>query len=277
VLLTVGAIAEDTLQANIDSFFVKLSTTFDRIAANPVIKKKQVSIIDQFFLTQLRRHQVIWSLTRTDEKGISRTEYVRMKDANHEKQDFKKEPWFAQLAKGEESFQGIVKDTGRYYLIWSKPIILAGRQNKIAGAVMMKIDLWDCFQAISRKTDKPFLVYLKKMRFYDQKWDKTYEYRELPLTVPGAGSMTLRVQKDAIVKAPAPETTKVAPPPAVKSPDTSAALAASKAKEKKKPTLNAKIGILIGIAVAAILLVLITVLISWIKNQMIIRSINKGL
>jgi hypothetical protein len=142
---------------------------------------------------------------------------------------------------------------------------------------MMKIDLWDCFQAISRKTDKPFLVYLKKMRLYDQKWDKTYEYRELPLTVPGAGSMTLRVQKVAVAKAPAPETTKVAPPPVVKSPDTSAALAASKAKDKKKSTLNAKIGILIGIALAAILLVLIAVLISWIKNQMIIRSINKGL
>ena len=137
---------------------------------------------------------------------------------------------------------------------------------RMIGVIMMKIDLWDCFQEISQTTDRPFLVYLKKLRFYDHKWKKSYPYTELPLTVPGAGAMTLRVQKEI-----APDTSQAIAQPVTEKTDSTPIAAV-----KKKP-VNAKIGILIGVAGAAVLIVLIAFLISWIKNRLVIRAINKGM
>jgi hypothetical protein len=266
ILITVSASA-DTLQAGIDTFFVQLSGTFDRIASNPAIKKKQLSVVDRYFQSQLKRHQVIRSITKSDAKGVCRTELVRMKDPDHEKQNFKKERWFTDITKGEQEYQTIEKDTGRYYLVWSRPITTGETATpRIIGVIMMKIDLWDCFQEISQTTDKPFLVYLKKLRFYDHKWKKDYPYTEHPLTVPGAGAMTLRVQKEM-----APDTSQAIAQPVLEKTDSTPVVAV-----KKKP-VNAKLGILIGVAGAAVLLVLIALLISWIKNRLVIRAINKGM
>jgi hypothetical protein len=266
ILFTVSASA-DTLQAGIDTFFVQLSGTFDHIASNPATKKKRLSVVDRYFLSQLKRHQVIRSITKSDAKGVCRTELVRMKKPNHKKQNFKKEQWFTNIARGEQEYQTIVRDTGRYYLVWSKPITTSATVTpRIIGVIMMKIDLWDCFQEISQTTDKPFLVYLKKLRFYDHKWKKSYPYTEHSLTVPGAGAMTLRVQKEM-----APDTSQ-----AVAQLETAKIDSTPVAAAKKKP-VNAKIGILIGVAGAAVLVVLIAFLISWIKNKLVIRAINKGM
>lgn len=267
ILFTISASADDTLQAGMDTFFVQLTGTFDRIASSPAVKKKQLSTVDRYFLSQLKRHQVIRSITKADAKGVCRTELVRMKDPNHEKQNFKKEQWFTKIAGGEQEYQSMVKDTGRYYLVWSKPITTSSTATpRIIGVIMMKVDLWDCFQELSRTTDRPFLVYLKKLRFYDHKWKKSYPYTEFPLTVPGAGAMTLRVQKEM-----APDTTRAVVQPVTEKIDSTPVAAI-----KKKP-VNPKIGILIGVAGAAVLVVLIALLISWIKNQLVIRAINKGM
>jgi hypothetical protein len=266
ILFTVSASA-DTLQAGIDTFFVQLSGTFDRIASNPAVKKKQVSVVDHFFQSQLKRHQVIRSITKSDAKGVCRTELIRMKDPSHEKQNFKKEQWFTNIAKGEQEYQTIVKDTGRYYLVWSRPITTGKAATpQVIGVIMMKIDLWDCFQEFSQTTDKPFLVYLKKLRFFDHKWKKNYPYTELPLIVPGAGAMTLYVQKEM-----APDTSQAIAQPVTEKTDSTPVVAV------KKKSVNAKIGILIGVTGAAVLLVLIALLISWIKNRLVIRAINKGM
>ena len=105
VLFTVGVSADDTLQAGIDSFFVELYGTFDRIASNNAVKMKRLSVVDRYFLSQLKRHQVIRSITKADVRGICRTEMVRMRGSNHEKQNFKSERWFTHIAKGEQEYQ----------------------------------------------------------------------------------------------------------------------------------------------------------------------------
>jgi hypothetical protein len=272
ILSAANASADDTLQAGIDSFFVQLSGMFDRIASNPAVKKKRRATVDGYFLSQLKRHQVIRSLTKTDTKGVCRTEMVRISGANHQKQDFKKEQWFKAIARGESEYHTTVKDTGRYYLVWSKPIMTSSSANpKMIGVIMMKIDLWDCFQEISQSTDKPFLVYLRKMRFYDHKWKKSYAFTDQSLAVPGVSAMTLRMQKET-APVPAPDTTPVIAQPAAEKPDSTPVVAA-----KKKLAVNAKIGILIGIAGAALLLIFIALFIHWIKNKMVIRAINKGM
>ena len=256
------------MQAGIDTFFVKLSGTFDRIASDPAVKKKQLSVVDRYLLGQIKRHKVIRSISKTDAKGICRTELVRMNTPNHKKQNFKKERWYTDIIKGEQEYQTIVKDTGRYYLVWSKPITTgATKTPRIIGVIMMKTDLWDCFHEFSQTTDKPFAVYLKKLRLYNHKWKKSYPYTEYALTVPGAGVMTLRVQKET-----PPDTSSAVAPTVTEKIDSTPAAA-----EKKKPVMDAKIGILIGVAGAAVLLLLIAVLIAWIKNKLVIRAINKEL
>ena len=265
VLFSVSASA-DTLQAGIDTFFVRLSGTFDRIASNPAVKKKRLSVVDRYLLSQIKRYKVIRSITKASVKGICRTELVRMNRPNHKKQNFKKEQWFASIVKGEQEYHTMVKDTGRYYLVWSKPIMTSMTATpRIIGVIMMKIDLWDCFQEFSQTTDQPFGVYLKKMRLYNHKWKKSYPYTEYPLSVPGTGGMTLRVQKET-----APDTSMAVTQPVAAKADSTPVAAA-----KKKPVLSAKIGILIGVAGAAVLLLLVAVLISWIKNKLVIRAIDK--
>jgi hypothetical protein len=270
----------DTLQAGIDTFFIRLSGDFDRIAANQIVKKRQTSVIDPYFFRQLKRHQVVRSITRTDAKGVRLTEMVRMKGADHSKQNMKEEKWFSEIVRGAQEYHALEKDTGRYYLIWSKPVTASGASSarSIAGVVMMKIDLWDCFQEISNSIEPPFLVHLKKVTFYDHKWKKTYEYDEVPLSVPGAEEMTLRTQKIVAAPVPAPDTIPaVAKPEPAKIDSTPAQAGFSLAKVKTKLMKNKKIGIIAGVAGAAFLLVIIALLVSWIRNQMVIRAIDKEL
>jgi hypothetical protein len=272
-----ATVSADTLQAGIDTFFIRLSGEFDRIAANPVVKKNRPAVIDPYFLRQLKRHQVIRSITKTDAKGILVTELVRMKDANHEKENLKKEQWFAEIVKGAQEYHAMDKDTGRYYLIWSKPVVAAGAAKTIMGVVMMKIDLWDCFQELSQSTETPFLVFLKKTRFYDHKWKKTYAYDEVPLSVPGAEAMTLRTQKNVATPAPASDSNlAVAKLEPTKVDSTPIQAGPTKSSVKTILQKHKKIVIVAGIAGILILGMILFMLVSWIKNKMVIHAINKG-
>jgi hypothetical protein len=271
-----ATVSADSLQAGIDTFFIRLSGEFDRIAANPAVKKRRPAIIDAYFLRQLKRHQVVRSITRTDAKGVRVTEMVRIKGANHEKQSMKKEQWFAEIVKGAREYHTLERDTGRYYLIWSKPVVAAGAAKKIAGVVMMKIDLWDCFQELSNSAETPFLVFLKKTRFYDHKWKKTYEYDEVPLSVPGANEMTLRVQKIVAAAVPAPDSNlAVAKPESTKIDSTPAQAGSTKPDVKTILLKYKKIVIVAGIVGVLFLGMLVVLLVSWIKNKMVIRAINR--
>jgi hypothetical protein len=267
-----AAVSADSLQAGIDSFFIRLSADFDKIAVNPVVKKRQPGVIDPYFLRQLKRHQVVRSIVRTDAKGVSVTEMVRMKGANHENENYKKEQWFTEIVKGAQEYHALEKDTGRYYLIWSKPVVSV-KAKTIVGVIMMKVDLWDCFQEISNSTETPFLVFLNKTRFYDHKWKKTYDYDEVPLSIPGANDMTLRMK--TIVAAPTPPDTI----PAVVKPEMakidSAPAPAGSTSLKTTLLKNKKILAVAGIAGIVFLGVLLFLLVSWIRNQMVIRSIDK--
>ena len=271
-----ATVSADSLQTSIDTFFIRLTGDFDRIAANPAVKKKRPAVIDAYFLRQLKRHQVIRSITRTDAKGVLVTEMVRMKDANHEKKNMKQEQWFADIVKGAREYHALERDTGRYYLIWSKPIVAAGAAKTIAGVVMMKIDLWDCFQKLSKSTETPFLVFLKKTRFYDHKWQKTYEYDELPLSVPGAEEMTLRTQKIVAAPALAPDSSlAIAKPESTKIDSTPILAGSTKPDVKTILQRYKKIVIVAGIVGILFLGMLAVLLVSWIKNKMVIHAIDR--
>jgi hypothetical protein len=271
-----ATVSADSLQANIDTFFIRLSGDFDHIAANPAVKKKRPAVIDPYFFRQLKRHQVIRSITKTDAKGVLVTEMVRMKDANHEKQNMKQEQWFADIVKGAQEYHALDKDTGRYYLIWSKPVVASGAAKTIAGVVMMKIDLWDCFQELSKSTETPFLVFLKKTRFYDHKWKKTYEYDEVSLSVPGAEGMTLRTQKIVAAPAPAPDSNPVvAKPESIKIDSTPVQAGSTKPDLKTILQKHKKIVTVVGVVGILFLGMLVVLLVSWIKNRMVIHAINR--
>lgn len=264
------------LEAKIDTFFTGLSTEFDRIAADPAVRKGSVGPIDKLFLRELKRHQVIHAFARTSAKGRNLTELARMKQPDHSKNSLKAEPWYAEIAKGAPEFSAMDRDTGRYYLVWSKPVAAGSKKaSAFGGVVMMKIDLWDCFQKISQSVETPFLVRLNKKTLYSHKW-KNDEYGiEAPLSIKGVPKITLQVSEGA---APA-KTVQPQAQPAAPAIDSAKLRADSMAAAKKKASAARakKIGVAGAIAAGLILLILIISFISWIRNKMLIRSINRGI
>jgi hypothetical protein len=269
----------ESFPAVVDTYFVQLSAELAKIAENPALKKNRAAGIDPLFLRELKRNMVINALVRTDAKGQLTTEFVRMKEPNHGKVSYKKQKWYSEIAKGAPEYFGMDSDTARYYLVWSKPIVSGVKSTTapIAGVVMMKIDLWDCFCKLARNVETPFLVRLNKISLYSNKWQNAKAYDEFPLNVPGARAIALRMEKPAPVAAPA----AVAPakPDSAKINNVLSKADSNYAAQKKsaEKTRAKKLGLIAAIAAFILLLVLVISFISWIRHKMLVRSINKGL
>ncbi|MBN2036054.1 MAG: PDC sensor domain-containing protein [Chitinispirillaceae bacterium] len=269
-----GPVSAETPQAEIDTFFTELSVQFDRIAANRAVKIRRPAANDAFFLRMLKRHQAVHSFVRTDKKGVRRTEMVRIKGSDHTKSSLKSEPWFSTIAEGAKAFHSLEKDTsnGRYYLIWSRPILLSNKA--FAGVVMMKIDLWDCFHRISETTETPFMVRLKKTSFFSHKWKNEYRYESIPLEVPGVKDMTLLMQKSGNSAAVA----------AAADQDSSNPKSTMVKKESADADSSSFLGqgisvktvvIAGGIGVFIIAIILVAMLLSWIRHKRIVKAIDE--
>ena len=280
-----AAVSAETFPATADTFFVQLSAEFNKIVENPALKKDRAARIDPLFLRELKHNIVINSLVRTDARGQMTTELVRMNDPRHAKVSFKNQKWFSEIAKGAPEYYALDKDTARYYLVWSKPIRRSARSAgaSFAGVVMMKIDLWDCFQKLSSSSETPFLVRLNKLSLYSQKWKNQTAYDEFPLSVPGARAVTVRIEKTEVPPPGAPAS--LSANAASSKPDSaqintvlSKADADFSAQKKSAAISRAKkLGLLAAAAAFILLLVLIIGFISWFRNKMLIRSINRGI
>jgi hypothetical protein len=167
------------------------------------------------------------------------------------------ESWYKHVSRKLKEYNGTMKqeENGRYYLFWAMPIVSKNKKGKdtFAGAVALKVDLWDCFQKFTKGTQTPFAIHMGRLAFYSYQWSNDIAFIEAPLSIPGAKKITVRYSKDApVVQAPvAPEA------PVVDSAKIKADEAARKAAEQAKHAKTRKIilGIcallLLGIAVVA--------------------------
>jgi hypothetical protein len=267
----------EQVQAEIDTFFERLSGEFNRIAASPTVRSSRAAQLDAYFLRALKRNQVINSIVRTDAKGRTITEFVRMKGANHARKVVKTEKWFSDIAKGADEFSGMVKDTGRYYLVWSRPVTGKRASGPMAGVIMAKIDLWDCFRRVSGSIETPFLVRLNTISLYSNKWKSGKDYDEYALNVPGAESVSLRVEKAA--PPPPAEQPQVAPakiePPKPKSAFEKLSSALKDLGTRKESGKHITVLLVLAGAAGLIILILIIMFISWLKRKWVIHNINK--
>ena len=189
------------LKLGMDSMFIKFQKDFDKIAASAAIKKSAVGPVNRLFFNSLKKHQPYYSFLRTNQKGIVVNEVIRLVEKpSTKKQDVSKEEWFKRASTKMEPFQDCLfqNETGRYHLFWVSPIISKGKKGKetFAGAVAVKIDLWDCFHQFSKDQDTPFLVKMDKKSLYSNKWDNNSPSAKEPLVVPGIDEIYVRYPKE---------------------------------------------------------------------------------
>jgi hypothetical protein len=162
-------------------------------------------------------------------------------EPDKKKKDLSDEAWFKQVKTTLEEYTGRVKleETGRYYLLWVKPIVSPGPggKDKFLGSVAVRIDLWDCFQKYSKTAPEPMLVRMGHLYLYSHDWSDTIPYGERQIEVPGVKKLFVRTPDSA----PAPDT--------VSKPTVVSAAPAAKAQPPKKGGNGGLIAFLIVVIV----------------------------
>jgi hypothetical protein len=265
---------------SIEHYFADLKKDFDKMADNPVMKKSKS--VNGLFVTTLKRHQPIYSFMRTNAKGTMVNEVIRgqvpEKIKKNTKENVKEQEWFKRIAKTATEYYGFtfIEENGRYYLFWVSPIL--GPKKKFGGAVVAKIDLWDCFHEMSKETTEPFLIRLGGKSLYSDKWKNSPTTINVPLEIAGVEKISLLSEKPA----PVPDTSLNAIPK-----DTGAVAAVAPALLNNKPEVKAKgakgffgkykiLIISCGIVILIVIIFLLIQFYTWLSNVFTMRSINKA-
>ncbi len=270
--------AEEILKQTIEDYFSELQNTFTLIAGASSVKSTSLSRTERYFVTILKKNQTLYSLVKTNSKGVIISEVIRGQTPERDFRNVADQPWFRNVSRKREDHYGFVKEekTGRYYLFWGKPVLKGS--NRFVGAVAVKIDLWDCFHKLSADVTTPFLIRLGNKSLYSHKWEKEYNYREELLTVPGVRKISVRIRKTV----PAQTTEDTTALGAVK--DTTVSKTALNTKGEKKSSkgfsfkklgLFQKIVLIAMIIAFLVLLFYLTKLITIIKDWRLRKKIEK--
>jgi hypothetical protein len=265
---------------SIEHYFAALKKDFDKLADNPVMSKPKSKSINGLFVTTLKRHQPLYSFMRTNAKGIMVNEVIRgqvpEKIKKNAKESVKEQEWFKKISKTATEYYGFtfIEENGRYYLFWVSPIL--GPKKKFGGAVVAKIDLWDCFHEMSKETTEPFLIRLGGKSLYSDKWKNAKNMIDVPLDVAGVEKISLITEKPVV----APDTTLTAVHK-----DTGAVAAVAPALLNDKPAKtkvatgffakNKLLIIICGIVLLIIVIFLLIQFYTWLSNVFTMRNINK--
>ena len=278
LLLPVSA---DSLQVEFERFFGTLEESFTTIANSRVLKKTRLYSMDRFFVSSLRKHQTIYSFIRTNSKGVVISEVIRGQTPERKFRKVRDQRWFRFVQRNQEDYHTLIKikETGRYYLLWCKPVIKGDKY--FVGAVAVKIDLWDCIHKVASNLDEPFLVLLGKKSLYSYRWNDIKTYDKIPLKIPGVKNITLLVQKEKtaepVVEKPKPETTAVAAAETKEKPQPAAVKEEKPAKKKSFTSSRLfKISLLFGIIIVIILIIVAVSYISRLRQRTLWQKIDEG-
>ncbi len=183
----------DSLSIHVDMnrYYEKMDESFSRIARSSVLKSTSLSGAEKLFVRELKKNRAYYTLIRTNSKGKVISEAVRGKKVERPNTDVEREKWFQTVKKTKEPYYSLIRDDdrGRYYLIWSKPIL---KNNNFVGTVTAKIDLWDSFYEFSNSVYYPFLVRLNSLSLFSHKWNNDFSFKEERLTIPGINRISVR-------------------------------------------------------------------------------------
>jgi hypothetical protein len=265
---------------SIEHYFADLKKDFDKMADNPVMKKSKS--VNGLFVTTLKRHQPIYSFMRTNAKGTMVNEVIRgqvpEKIKKNTKENVKEQEWFKRIAKTATEYYGFtfIEENGRYYLFWVSPIL--DTKKRFGGAVVAKIDLWDCFHEMSKETTEPFLIRLGGKSLYSDKWKNSPNTMNVPLEIAGVEKISLLSEKPAAVADTSLNAIHK---------DTGAVAAVAPALLNNKPEVKAKgakgffgkykiLIISCGIVILIVIIFLLIQFYTWLSNVFTMRSINKA-
>ncbi|HMD69018.1 MAG TPA: hypothetical protein VKF42_09095 [Chitinivibrionales bacterium] len=274
-----------SLQDSFNNYFASLNKDFGRLAANTAHKNMRSKSTNGMFVAFLKKHQPCSYLAKINQRGKIVNEVIRgevpKKTVNRKVGDAE---WYTSTVKSKKPYQGFVEDNGRYFLVWTVPVL---SKKKFVGVVVSKIDIWDCFHKLSNETPAPFLVQLGQKSLYSNKWKNEGEFSEDTLSVPGAEQISLLSEKP-LAAARAAETLAASvrrdtasltqPAGSSQSISSSQPNAAASEKSMKKPAGKAKhrtVVIAIAVVVVLVLLFFIFRLYVWLNHKFLMRAINK--
>lgn len=261
-----------TVKQDLDTYFAKIDETLTSIQKSSAIGSTNLNLAENLFFRELKRNQPFYAFYRANSKGKIVSEIVRSKPAERTGTVVENEQWFKAVKKNNEDFYTVFKDVerGRYYLIWSKPIL---KKEQFKGAVCLKVDLWDCFYDYSNGIYFPILVKLGKKTLFSHKWNDVISSTEESLVVPGIKNISVRYIAEKKVETQ--DTVATSLP--VK--DTAAAKTDSSLVKKAKaiPTPKKGNGLLIFMIIAGVAAVAIVVImiISKKRKDAILKKIEE--
>ena len=278
ILLFVAAPCfSESMKDTANTYFMALKKDFDKLVKKPILKNSATAPVNKLFVTSLKKHQPINSLTRVNAKGIIINEVLRgevpLKKVNKK---IGGQEWYAAVAKTKKEYDNVVEENGRFYILWCKPVV--STKKRLVGVIAVKIDVWDCFQLLSKETTAPYLVHLEKKSLYSYKWKNESSYFEEPLTIPGIDKITFLTEKP-VVASHAVETLDVSVQRVAAVATAPTQVAAEKpVKVQKKPSTITKkrmLVIIIGIVVVLLLIILLFRFYIWLNHKFLMHSINK--
>ncbi len=268
----------ESIQETADNYFAVLKKDFDRLALNRALGNPRTSPVNRMFVTSLKKHQPLAYLARVNARGMVLNEVIRGEVPQRKvKRKVGDVEWYTTVAKSKKAFCGFAEDNGRYYVIWSEPIVV---KKRFGGVIAAKIDIWDCFHKLSNETMEPFLVRIGQKSLYSNKWKNESAFVEEALNVPGVEKISLLTERpspaahvaETLAASVQRDTSAVAPGPAPVS------AVQTPSGGKKVPSGFAKhrtVFIIIGIVVALIFIFLLFQFYVWLNHKFLMRSINR--
>jgi hypothetical protein len=289
LVLTFGFYAPtraDSLQVEFEHYFSTLLESFNTIANSSVLKKTRLYSMDRFFVSSLKKHQPVYSFIRTNSKGVIISEVIRGMTPERNFRKVRDQKWFRFVQRNKEDYHTLIKikETGRYYLLWCKPVLKGNKY--FVGAVAVKVDLWDCIHKISSNIDTPFLIRLGKKSLYSYRWKNIDSYDKIPLEIPGVKNISLLVKKEFVEEPVAaeakPDTPAVAAAETEK--NQQPAVQNTEVKKEKKPKKEKsftsskmfKVSLIFGIIVVIILIIVAVSYISRLRQRSLWQKIDEG-
>lgn len=191
----VGAVAGDTIPSIVvQEYFEELEAALRRLAGTRTVAKVELSPTDRLFVDFLTRHAGVYTMLRTNSKGVVINEAIRGRRPRRVYRSVARQRWYVTLHSSWEEHRGKVVDRyGKTWLLWAQPIIIArgSGPKRFGGVVVAKIDLMECLKQVATDSEYPFQVVVDGTRFFSHRWDNSRETVYFPIVIPGTDSASV--------------------------------------------------------------------------------------
>jgi len=208
VLVAHSRAAETPPSVLVQQFFDGLQGSFERVASDRTVTMVELKPTTRLFAQVISENPVLVSLVRTNSKGSVINEYVDGRGAVRAYRSLASQRWYAEMRQSLSPHKGAVSDrNGKTYLLWAQPVVLASTvgTRRFSGAIVAKVDLLSCLEAISKNSEYPFRVAVGGVGLFSHRWETGLEYDEAAVEVPGLRDVVVY----EIRKSPPPSETLV--------------------------------------------------------------------